>query len=140
MPYQLKPVTLELSTDVTHSCYIHQTRDQHLIGIIEFSKPTYSLKWEDLEYFRRRTEEFSVIPIPECIHAIIIDIREVSAFLDQETPIIPWRLIEEECLIRIVVPTDRLEFYTGCFEPTWLTSDIESAITEIRSYVDMPAH
>ena len=140
MAYRQQSVTLDLDTDVMHQCHLHYTRDQHLIGIIEFSKPSYILKWGDLEFFRRRTEEFSVMPFPECVNAMIIDIRNVQAFLDNETPIIPWRLLEEECPMRLVVPQDRLDHYIGLFEPTWLTTDIETAISEIREYMDMFVH
>ena len=62
MAYRQQSVSLDLDTDVTHQCTLHHTRDQHLIGIIEFSKPSFALRWQDLEYFRRRTEEFSVMP------------------------------------------------------------------------------
>ncbi len=140
MSYRLESTSLELDTDVTHQCYLHYTRDQHLIGVIEFSKPSYALKWGDLEYLRRRTEEFSVMPFPDCISAMVIDLRNVTVFLDQETPIIPWRMVEEECLIRLVVPQERLEFYAGLFEPTWLTSDVDTAINEIRTFMDMFVH
>ncbi|QIO06709.1 hypothetical protein [Acinetobacter shaoyimingii] len=140
MAYLRQSVSLDLDTDVTHQCHLHKTRDGHSIGIIEFSKPSYILKWGDLEYFRRRTEEFSVMPLPECINAMIIDIRNIVAFLDNEVPIIPWRLLEEECPIRLVVPQDRLEYYAGLFEPTWLTSDVETAIQEIRQFMDMFVH
>ena len=140
MAYRQQSVTLDLDTDVTHQCHLHYTRDQHLIGIIEFSKPSYILKWGDLEFFRRRTEEFSVMPFPECVNAMIIDIQNVQAFLDNETPIIPWRLLEEECPVCLVVPQDRLDHYIGLFEPTWLTTDIETAISEIREYMDMFVH
>jgi len=140
MAYRLQRTSLDLDTDVTHQCYLHHTRDLHLIGIIEFSKPSYVLKWGDLEYFRRRTEEFSLMPFPDCVNAMIIDIRNISAFLDQEVPIIPWRLLEEDCPIRLVVPQDRIEHYSGIFEPTWLSSDVDSAIQEIREFVDMFVH
>ncbi|WP_151838635.1 hypothetical protein [Acinetobacter radioresistens] len=140
MAYRLQRTSLDLDTDLTHQCYLHHTRDLHLIGIIEFSKPSYVLKWGDLEYFRRRTEEFSVMPFPDCVNAMIIDIRNISAFLDQEVPIIPWRLLEEDCPIRLVVPQDRIEHYSGIFEPTWLSSDVDSAIQEIREFVDMFVH
>ena len=103
MAYQRQSVALDLDTDVTHQCYLHTSRDEHLIGIIEFSKPSYVVKWGDLEYFRRRTDEFSVMPLPDCINAMIIDIRNVAAFLDNEVPIIPWRLIEEDCPIRFPI-------------------------------------
>ena len=140
MAYRQQSVTLDLDTDVTHQCCLHYTRDEHLIGIIEFNKPSYVLKWGDLEYFRRRTEEFSVMPFPECINAMVIDIRNIAPFLDNEVPIIPWRLLEEECPIRLVVPQDRLEHYSGFFEPTWLTADVETPIQEIREYIDMFDH
>jgi hypothetical protein len=111
-----------------------------LIGIIEFNKPSYILKWGDLEYFRRRTEEFSVMPLPDCINAMIVDIRNVQPFLDNEVPILPWRLLEEDCPVRLVVPQDRLEHYIGLFEPTWLTTDVDTAIQEIREFMDMFVH
>ncbi|WP_297425955.1 hypothetical protein [uncultured Acinetobacter sp.] len=140
MAYRQQSVTLDLDTDVTHQCTLHYTRDQNLIGIIGFNKASYQLKWGDLEYFRRRTEEFSVMPFPECINAMVIDIRNVAAFLDNEVPIIPWRLIEEECPIRLVVPQDRLDHYAGLFEPTWLSTDVDTAIQEIREFMDMFVH
>ena len=140
MAYRQQSVTLDLDTDVTHQCGLHYTRDEHLIGIIEFNKPSHILKWGDLEYFRRRTEELSVMPFPECIDAMVIDIRKIAPFLDNEVPIIPWRLLEEDCPIRLVVPQERIEHYAGLFEPTWLTGDVETAIQEIREYIDMFVH
>ncbi|NNP71829.1 hypothetical protein A7P53_05005 [Acinetobacter defluvii] len=140
MAYQRQSVFLDIDTDVTHQCFLHTTRDEHLIGIIEFTKQSYVLKWGDLEYFRRRTEELSVMPFPDCINAMIIDIRNVAPYLDSDVPIIPWRLVEEECPIRIVVPQERLECYSGFFEPTWLSTDTESAIHELREFMDMFVH
>lgn len=140
MSYRQQNVTLDLDTDVTHQCTLHHTRDEHLIGIIEFSKPSFSIKWGDLEYFRRRTEEFSVMPFPDCVNAMIIDIRNVNAFLDNEVPIIPWRLLEEECPIRLIVPHERLAYYIGVFEPTWINTDLDSAISELREFMDMFVH
>ena len=140
MAYRQQSVSLDLETDVTHQCSLHYTRDQHLIGIIEFNKPSFILTWGDLEFFRRRTDELSVMPFPDCINAMVIDIRNVTAFLDMEVPIIPWRLLEEECPVRIVVPQERLDLYAGLFEPTWLTTDMDSAIQEIREYMDMFVH
>lgn len=140
MSYRQQSVTLDLDTDVTHQCSLHHTRDEHIIGIIEFTKSSYALKWGDLEYFRRRTEEFSVMPFPDCINAMIIDIRQVNAFLDNEVPILPWRLLEEECPVRLVVPQERLEHYIGFFEPTWLTTDLDNAIFELREFMDMFVH
>ena len=93
-----------------------------------------------MEFFRRRTEELSVMPLPECINAMIIDIRDVAAFLDNEVPIIPWRLIEEDCPIRLIVPHDRMEHYAGIFEPTWLSIDQATAIQELREMMDMFVH
>ncbi len=140
MTYQTKCVTLDLDTDVSHDCAVHTTRDGHLIGIIEFHKASEQLTWGDLEYFRRRTEEFSVMPFPDCINAMIIDIRHVQPFLDNEVPILPWRLMEEECPVRLVVEPDHLEHYVGIFEPTWLCSDVDIAIAEIREFMDMFVH
>ena len=140
MAYQQNPVTLELDTDVTHECSLHHTRDQHLIGIIRFIKPSYQLKWGDIEYFRRRTEEFSVMPFPDCINAMIVDIRDVQCYLDNEIPILPWRLLEEDCPVRLVVPPERLDHYIGSFEPTWLVTDVDTAIKEIRDFMDMFVH
>ena len=111
-----------------------------MIGIIEFNKPSTLLKWGDLEYFRRRTEEFSVMPLPDCINAMIVDIRNVHAFIDNEVPILPWRLLEEDCPVRLVVPQAQLEHYSGLFEPTWLSTDVDSAIQEIREFMDMFVH
>ena len=133
-------VTLNIETDVTHQCALHYTRDKHLIGIISFSKPSYSLQWGDLEYFRRRVDEFSVMLFPECIGAMIIDIRHVNCFLDGEAPILPWRLMEEECPIRIVVNEERLEYYAGFFEATWLTTNQNHAIQELRDFMDALVH
>ena len=140
MYYSQQSVSLDLDTDVTHQCFLHHTRDEHLIGIIEFNKPSYILKLGDLEYFRRRTEEFSVMPLPDCVNAMIIDIRNVQPFLDNEVPILPWRLLEEDCPVRLVVPQDRLEHYIGIFEPTWLNTDVDTAIQEIREFMDMFVH
>lgn len=141
MAYSQQVVSLELNTTITHQCSLHYTRDQHLIGIIEFSKSDYLLSWDDLEYIRRRLEEFSMMSFSaECIHALIIDLRNIAAFLDQDMPIFPWRLLEEECPIRLVVAQERIDHYSGLFEPTWLSCDVESAIAEIRAFMDMFVH
>lgn len=140
MAYQRHRVALDVDTDVTHECFLHHTRDNHLIGILEFHKPSEQLTWGDIEYFRRRSDEFSVMPFPDCINAVIIDIRQVCATIEHEIPIIPWRLIEEDCPIRLVVPHDRIEHYAGLFEPTWLSSDVESCIAELREFMDMFVH
>ena len=140
MIYNQQSVSLDLDTDVTHQCFLHHTRDEHLIGILAFNKPSVQLKWGDLEYFRRRTEELSVMPLPDCINAMIIDIRNVQALLDGEVPILPWRLLEEGCPVRLVVPQQHLEYYAGLFEPTWLSTDVDNAIQEIREFMDMFVH
>ncbi len=57
-------VTLDLDTDVTHHCTLHYTRDQHLIGIMEFNKPSFLLNWGDLEYFVV-VRRVLVMPFPE---------------------------------------------------------------------------
>lgn len=44
------------------------------------------------------------MPLPDCINAMIVDIRNVQPFLDNEVPILPWRLLEEDCPVRLVVP------------------------------------
>jgi magnesium chelatase family protein len=49
-------------------------------------------------------------------------------------------LIEEDCPVRLVVPQDRLEHYIGIFEPTWLNTDVDTAIQEIREFMDMFVH
>jgi hypothetical protein len=139
MSYRQQSVTLDLDTDVTHECSLHVTRDEHLIGIISFNKASYSLKWGDLEYFRRRTEEFSVMPFPDCINAMIIDIRNVNSFLDNEVPILPWRYLKKN-VHSSGRSTRSFEHYAGFFEPTWLSTDLDSAIQELREFMDMFVH
>lgn len=140
MAYQLIPVSLSLETDVSHQCWLHRTRDNYLIGIIKFSKPHTEFTWGDIEYCRRRIEEMSLMPFPECIQAMIIDIQEFQAFIDNDAVLTPWRLQEEDCLIRLIVPQTQLDAYAGIFDATWLNTDIESAIKEIREFMDMFVH
>lgn len=140
MAYRLTPVDLSLSTDVSHECLLNRTRDQHLIGIIKFSKPATEFSWQDVEYCRRRIEEFSVMPFPDCINAMIIDIQDFHAFIDNDMVLTPWRLQEEDCPIRLIVPQEQMTNYAGIFEPTWLTNDLETAIREIREFMDMFVH
>lgn len=140
MAYRLVPVSLALATDVTHQCWLHRTRDQHLIGVIKLSKPESEFTWGDVEYCRRRIEEFSLMPFPECINAIIIDIQDFHAFIDHDTVLTPWRLQDEECPIRIIVNQDQIDAYVGIFEPTWLSPDVDTAIKEIREFMDMFVH
>lgn len=140
MTYKRIPVSLSLATDVTHQCWIHRTRDSHLIGIIELKKPDTDLTWGDIEYCRRRVEELSVMPFPECISAIIIDIQNFGAFIDNDIALLPWRMQEEDCPIRMVVKTELFEMYTAIFEATWLCTDLDLAIREIREFMDMFVH
>lgn len=140
MAYRLIPVSLSLATDVSHQCWLHRTRDQHLIGIIKFNKPASEFTWTDVEYCRRRIEEFSLMPFPECINAMIIDIQDFHAFIDNEMLLTPWRLQDEECPIRIIVKQDQLNAYAGIFEATWLNTDVDTAIREIREFMDMFVH
>ena len=140
MAYRLIPVSLSLATDVTHQCWVHRTRDEHLIGVIKFSKPASEFTWGDVEYCRRRIEEFSLMPFPECVNAMVIDIQDFQAFIDNDAVLTPWRLQEEECPIRLIVPTALIEVYSGIFEPTWLSTSVDSAIQEIRDFMDMFVH
>jgi hypothetical protein len=112
-----------------------------LIGILTFRKPPASeLTWADVEYCRRRIDEFSVMPFPECVDALIIDIQDIPILIDDDVALTPWRLLEEECPIRLIVTTEHLAYYTGIFEPTWLCTDLDSAIKEIREFMDMFVH
>lgn len=140
MAYRLIPVSLSLATDVSHQCWLHKTRDQHLVGIIKFCKPDSELTWGDVEYCRRRIEEFSLMPFPECVNAMIIDIHDFNAFIDNDLVLTPWRLQEEDCLIRLIVAPDQMEAYSSIFDPTWLCSEIDHAIREIREFMDMFVH
>ena len=63
-----------------HQCFLHHTRDEHLIELLSFNKAKLYLKMGRFEYFRRRTEELSVMPLPDCVNAMIIDIRNVNLF------------------------------------------------------------
>ncbi len=139
MMYRQQSVTLDLDTDVTHQCYLHQTRDEHLIGIIEFNKPSFQLKWGDLEYFRRRTEEFSVMPFPECVNAMIVDIRISMYFWTMKSRFYRGVYLKKTVLFAWLFLKIVLN-YAGLFEPTWLSTDVDSAISEIREFMDMFVH
>lgn len=141
MAYRVLPVNLSLATDVTHQCSLHRTRDDHLIGILQFKKnPHDALTWHDLEYCRRRIDELSVMPFPECIDAMIIDVLDFPLGIEDDTAFTPWRLIEEECPVRLVVPLEAVANYAGIFDPTWLCCDVDTAIKEIRDFMDMFLH
>ena len=140
MSFRLTPISLSLATDVTHRCWLHRSRDEHLIGIIEFTKPDSELSWNDIEYCRRRVEEFSVMPFPDCINALVIDLQSFSSQVDQEFLMLAWRLQEEECPIRLVVNPDQFDDYLGVFDPIIVATDVHEAVKEIRQSLDMLVH
>lgn len=140
MPYQINPVSLDLSSSLTHQCSLHTTRDGHLVGIIAFQSEQPLLNWHDYEYLRRRTDEFALMTFPDYIAALIIDLREVQALLTAEAPIIPWRLSEEDCPVRILVGSDHRAHYSAVFEPAWLAWDLQATIKDMREFFDMHLH
>lgn len=140
MSYRLTPISLSLATDVTHRCWLHRSRDEHLIGVIELTKPDSELTWNDIEYCRRRIEELSVMPFPDCINALVIDLQSFSPQVDQEFMMLAWRLQEEECPIRLVVNPDQFDDYLGVFDPIIVATDVHEAVKEIRQSLDMLVH
>lgn len=140
MSYRLTPISLSLATDVTHRCWLHRSRDEHLIGVIELTKPDSELTWNDIEYCRRRIEELSVMPFPDCINALVIDLQSFSPQVDQEFMMLAWRLQEEECPIRLVVNSDQFDDYLGVFDPIIVATDVHEAVKEIRQSLDMLVH
>ncbi len=140
MSYRLTPISLSLATDVTHRCWLHRSRDEHLIGVIELTKPDSELTWSDIEYCRRRIEELSVMPFPDCINALVIDLQSFSPQVDQEFMMLAWRLQEEECPIRLVVNSDQFDDYLGVFDPIIVATDVHEAVKEIRQSLDMLVH
>ena len=140
MSFRLTPISLSLATDVTHRCWLHRSRDEHLIGVIELTKPDSELTWNDIEYCRRRIEELSVMPFPDCINALVIDLQSFSPQVDQEFMMLAWRLQEEECPIRLVVNPDQFDDYLGVFDPIIVATDVHEAVKEIRQSLDMLVH
>lgn len=140
MSYRLTPISLSLATDVTHRCWLHRSRDEHLIGVIELTKPDSELTWCDIEYCRRRIEELSVMPFSDCINALVIDLQSFSPQVDQEFMMLAWRLQEEECPIRLVVNSDQFDDYLGVFDPIIVATDVHEAVKEIRQSLDMLVH
>lgn len=140
MSFRLTPISLSLATDVTHRCWLHRSRDEHLIGVIELTKPDSELTWNDIEYCRRRIEELSVMPFPDCINALVIDLQSFSPQVDQEFMMLAWRLQEEECPIRLVVNSDQFDDYLGVFDPIIVATDVHEAVKEIRQSLDMLVH
>lgn len=140
MSFRLTPISLSLATDVTHRCCLHRSRDEHLIGVIELTKPDSELTWSDIEYCRRRIEELSVMPFPDCINALVIDLQSFSPQVDQEFMMLAWRLQEEECPIRLVVNSDQFDDYLGVFDPIIVATDVHEAVKEIRQSLDMLVH
>lgn len=140
MSFRLTPISLSLATDVTHRCWLHRSRDEHLIGVIELTKPDSELTWNDIEYCRRRIEELSVMPFPDCINALVIDLQSFSPQVDQEFMMLAWRLQEEECPIRLVVNADQFDDYLSVFDPIIIATDVHEAVKEIRQSLDMLVH
>jgi hypothetical protein len=142
MPFTIEQVSLELDTPVTYKTWLHTTRDYHLIGMIAFSAPDSRkiARWDDLEYMRRRTDEFSIIGFPEFLSAMIIDLSNLPFLVDGEAPIFPWRMLEENCPIRILVNADQRAHYSSVFEPAWLDWDREQSLRDIRNVLDKRLH
>ena len=140
MSFRLTPISLSLATDVTHRCWLHRSRDEHLIGVIELTKPNSELTWNDIEYCRRRIEELSVMPFPDCINALVIDLQSFSPQVDQEFMMLAWRLQEEECPIRLVVNADQFDDYLSVFDPIIIAANVHEAVKEIRQSLDMLMH
>lgn len=140
MPYQLSNVSLDLKSSLSHECAIHTTRDGHLVGIISFKGEHPFLNWHDYEYLRRRTDEFSLMAFPDFISAMIIDLRDLQAWLAADAPIIPWRLSDEDCPIRILVSDEQRAHYSSVFEPAWLAWDLQATIKDMREFFDMHLH
>ena len=142
MPYPIEQVTLELESTVHYKTWLHTTRDAHLIGVIAFSAPLHQheAKWDDLEYMRRRTDEFSIIGFPDFLSAMLIDLSQLSFVVDAEAPIFPWRMLEENCPIRVLVRPEHRAHYSAVFEPAWLAWDLDGTLRDLRNMVDMRMH
>lgn len=140
MPYSTISVSLEISTSLTHQCSLHTSRDGHLIGIIAFEGQQAQLNWHDLEYMRRRCEEFSLMAFPDYIAAFIVDLRGVTALLDGEAAILPWRIAEDDCPIRVLVSDEQRAYYSAVLEPAWLAWDLDATLKDMREFLDMHYH
>lgn len=140
MSYTITPISLDLQTSLSHQCWTHQSRDGYLIGVIAFESTAPQLSWVDLEYMRRRTEEFAMLATPDYIAALVIDLRGLSPLLDSEAPIFPWRLTEEDCPMRILVHADQRAHYSSVFEPAWLAWDLQATLKDLRDFFDMQYH
>lgn len=138
MPLKLEPVSLSLQTPLTCQTWLHHTRDYHLIGIIDFqAPPTYRQgHWDDLEFMRRRVDEFASVGFPEPLAAMVLDLREVPFLVDADAPILPWRLIEEEGPVRILTSRAQRAHYSSVFEPAWLEWDLEICLESLRQILD----
>jgi hypothetical protein len=142
MPYPLDAVTLELESPVRYQTWVHTSRDGHLIGVIRFTAPPQhrEAQWDDLEYMRRRTDEFAIIGFPEFLEALIIDLSDLPFLLDAEAPIFPWRLMNEDCPVRLLISREQRDHYTSVFEPAWLDWDLDTAIRDLREFLDAQVH
>lgn len=140
MPYATSPISLKLASHLNHQCSLHNTRDGHLVGIIAFHSEQPFLTWHDFEYLRRRTDEFAMMAFPDFIAALIIDLSGLIPLLRADAPIIPWRLIDEDCPIRILVSSSQRAHYSAVFEPAWLAWDLDAALKDMREFFDMNYH
>lgn len=140
MPYSTTPVSLEIPTTITHQCRLHTSRDGHLIGIIAFESGSTTLNWQDLEYIRRRCEELSLMAFPDFIAAFIVDLRDLAALLDGDAPILPWRIAEDDCPVRVLVSDEQRAHYSAVLEPAWLAWDLDATIKDMREFLDMDYH
>ena len=140
MPLNIEPVSLALDTQVTVQTWIHHTRDYHLVGIIAFSAPASQRQatWEDLEFMRRRVDEFAIVGFPDPLAAMVLDLRRLPMTFDGDAPILPWRLLEEGCPVRLLIDRCQHAHYSSVIEPAWLEYDLEHTLEDIRAVLDNP--
>ncbi len=160
----LEPVDLAVDSQLTHQTWLHTSTDDHLIGVITFyvtalvdpNKPLVPTMqpssehvvscdalprhntWDDIEYIRRRIDEFSIVGFPDFLSALIIDLSHLPFLLDADAPIFPWRMLEDHCPIRVLVHGQQRAHYSSVFEPAWLAWDLEHALLDLRKQVDEP--
>lgn len=140
MPYSTTPVSLDIPSTLRHQCSLHTSRDGHLVGIIAFEGQSPNLTWQDLEYMRRRCEELSLMAFPDYIAAFIVDLRGLVALLDGDSPILPWRIAEDECPVRVIVSNAQRAHYSSVLEPAWLAWDLDATLKDIREFLDTNYH
>lgn len=71
---------------------------------------------------------------------MIIDVSGLSFVMDGDAPIFPWRMIEDNSPVRLLVHHDHRAHYSSVFEPAWLEWDLEVAIRDIRNLLDSRIH